>query len=446
MIGAQFLEKARALRPFYFIVVCWGEKYTDFLCNLCIPALLAPGNIPALANRRDGTHNKFLIATTDEDWARMEARPVFRALRAYVEPVKITIPPPPEGLSACIHMGLGHKFATQTAFEARAYAVLLTPDLMVSDGTMAAAQRHAVEGKQVVLTAALRFGEEPLFENLKAIGLPGPDDRLGDRALPLVATGRQFVDAGLKSFHSETLRYRWDVPYFSAFPVACWWPVPGENGIVVHCLSWAPLLVDYDAVVHHDSSMMDNWTIDGDYVYRNFGDSDKIYICQDSDEMMLVSWAPLADREQSLEPRKGMSSRLLGDWLRGVVLYETYYNAVFDPLKRRIFFMPVRWHANDLNGVWRAVEQRSIRILERYLAPSFAGRRQAADRLLNAWIRTRGLLVRGAWFVVYYWRNRGKIIGLIFGALTGDGVARQRVRRGYRYFMHVVFGRPLGND
>ena len=240
-----FLEKARALRPFYFIVVAWGEHFTEYMLNFCIPALLSPNNIPALVNRGK---NKFLVATTDEDWERIQLRPIFQLLKQYVEPVFICIPPCPADAYNHVHMGIGHKLATQMAFEDRAYAAILTPDLIVSDGTLAAAQRHAVNGIQVVLTAALRFGEEPLFENLEKLGIVAINSRFGDEARPLIATGRQLVWAGIRSFHSETLCYEWEAPYFSRFPQAVWWHVPGEDGVIVHSLSWSPLLVDYDAL------------------------------------------------------------------------------------------------------------------------------------------------------------------------------------------------------
>ena len=184
------LEKARSLRPFYFIVVVWGERYTDFLLNFCIASLLSPNNIPALANRG---RNKFLIATTDEDWARMQPSPIFRLLKEYVEPIFIRIPPCPADVSQCVHMGIGHKLATHMAFEDRAYAAVLTPDMMVSDGTFAAAQRHAANGIEVVLVAALRFGEEPLFDNLEKLGLASASSRFGDEGRPLVATVGAFA-------------------------------------------------------------------------------------------------------------------------------------------------------------------------------------------------------------------------------------------------------------
>src|SRR5271156_2449586 len=89
----SFTTKARGLRPFYFIVVVWGECFTDYLLNFCIASLLSPNNIPALLN----SGNKFLIATTDEDWARMQSRPIFQLLKQYIEPVFLRIPPFPAG-------------------------------------------------------------------------------------------------------------------------------------------------------------------------------------------------------------------------------------------------------------------------------------------------------------------------------------------------------------
>ena len=453
-----FLDKAKNLRPFYFIVVCWGEEYINFLFNFCIPSLLAPQNLPVLHNREK---NKFLIATTDEDWKRMQSRHAFQLLKQYAEPVHVPMSACPEGVSSCVHMGIGHKSATQIAFDARAYSVLLTPDLMLSEGTMAAVQRHAVSGIEVVLVAALRFAEEPLFENLESMGIAGRNSTLGDEGRALIATGRQFVSAGIKSFHSETLRYEWDSPYFSTFPVACWWQVPKEDGILLHCLSWAPLLVDYNAIDHHDSSMLDNWTIDGDYVYRNFGLEGKVHVVQDSDEAMLVSWAPLKDREQSLKPVKGYTSKLFGSFLKGLVLNGTYTNNVFDPLKRLIFLLPVYWHSRDLNNNWEPIEQKAISVFDKYLPLPTNSASNLTSRKLNNFgiiysyrravlpvlkghsalvkfsIRFSTSIVNFLRFINYYWSGRSRILLVIYAAIKGDEVAREKFMRHFKYFLGI---------
>src|SRR5881227_3035589 len=76
-------------RPFYFIIVLWGERFRNYFLDLCLPTLLSPGNLPALRTR---ARSKFLICTRPEDWAVLQNTPVFQLLQQYVEPVYIEIP------------------------------------------------------------------------------------------------------------------------------------------------------------------------------------------------------------------------------------------------------------------------------------------------------------------------------------------------------------------
>lgn len=353
---------AASLRPFYFMVVVWGERYCDFLLRYCLASLLSPNNVPALKNHG----NKLLIATTKEDRLRLEGRPMLQKFARYCEVEFIDIPPCPPEISACIHMGIGHKKLTQLAFENRAYGVVLTPDMMNSDGTVAAMQMRALEGYEVMLTVALRFAEEPLFDHLRKIGVfPAQESNVDP--LPIVATGRQLAWAGLRSFHSETLCYEWEQPYFAEIPSAVWWRVPEEDGIVVHSLSWAPMLVDYGAIERHDSSVMDEWTIDGDYIHKNFGVKGKVYVVQDSDELMQVSWAPLEDRRQELKPNPAYTPGLMGEWAKGRAFHKSLNGPMFDPLKRELFIKPVYWHGGKLRmGRWLSISAKAQRTLRIY--------------------------------------------------------------------------------
>lgn len=418
-----FHKKARALRPFYFIVVVWGRRYTDFLCNFCIPSLLSPNNLPALLN----SGNKFLIATTDEDWARIQASPILNLLRQYVEPVFIRIPPYREGVHAVFHMGVGHKIATHMAFEDRAYGTILTPDLMVSDGTVAALQRHAADGVELVWTPALRFGEEPFFEHLKQLDVASIDSRFGDEGRPLIATGRKLVWAGIHSFHSEVLCCEWEKPFFPRFQIAAWWRVPDENGIILHALSWSPLLIDYDAIEHHDTSTLDNATFDADYIHRNLGLRAKLHVVQDSDEIMLASWAPLADRAVPLEVIPEYANPLSGPWEKGLLLHETLLGPACDPLKREVFIKPVYWHTDDVDPKkWGAVEKKALNVIRKYgLRETLSGHVTAfIARLLKGWRYLREVLR-------YYWGVRQQISNLVIQALKGDPLARERVKHGF---------------
>src|SRR5205814_8598725 len=107
---------------------------------------------------------------------------------------------------------------------------------------------------------------------------------------------------------------------------------------------------------------------DGDYVYRNFGVDGKIHVVRDSDEVMLISWAPLSDREQRLEPtQREYTYRFIGEWIKGGVFNTALSNPIFDPLKKQIFPMPVYWHARDINRrKWNSVESKAISIIRKY--------------------------------------------------------------------------------
>ena len=279
-------------RAFYFIVVLWGERFRNYFLDFCLASVLSPGNIPALQTSRS---SKFLIATQPEDWAAIRDTVMFRLLDRYVEPIYIEIPPCPPDRSGYQHMSIGHRLACEMAHRDEAYAVILTPDCMLSDGSVARLQELARGGTQLVLTAALRFGEEPFLAHLQEGGLL-PNDKRGDSGTPLVITGAQMVHAAVNGFHSETLAYEWDAPGIMAISPAAWWRVPGEDGILLHSLSWAPLLLDYGAVGDHDTSTFDQWTLDGDYLYNNTQSMKHVHVVQDSDELFLASWGPLAER------------------------------------------------------------------------------------------------------------------------------------------------------
>lgn len=360
------------VKPFYFIVVLWGERYLNYFLDYCVPSLLAPDNIPVLRTER---RSKFLVVTVPEDWVIIESTPIFRKLKQHVDPVHIEIPPCPAGRSGCEHMSLGHKLACKMAYRDQALGLVLTPDSMVSNGTIARLQDLAREGVELVVAAALRFGEEPFFEHLTHMGAI-PKRRCRESAQPLIISGRQMAHAAVNAFHPETLSYEWNGPYLFPIVPAAWWRVPDEDGVVLHCLSWAPLLLDYSAVAHHDTSTLDHWTIDGDYLFRNLGNSKRVHVVQDSDEMFLASWTPLDENASVFQPVEFFRTpfgRRLHHLLRGLQFRVSFYSTVFDNFKRNIFFLPVRWHGRPINAKWSIVEKQAMRSIRKAVAPPAKG-------------------------------------------------------------------------
>ena len=419
-------------RPFYFIIVLWGERFRDYFLEFCLPSLLAPGNLPSLSTK---TPSKFLIVTRPDDWEALQAAPIFKKLGQHLEPVYIEIPACPPGRSGCQHMGVGHRMACEMAHRDQAYAAVVTPDCMLSDGSVARLQELARSGAQLVVTAALRFGEEPFLAHLQNEGVLPPESR-ANSGLPLVISGRQMSYAAVNGFHSETLTYEWDAPGLKVISPAAWWRVPGEDGIVLHSLSWAPLLLDYSAVADHDTSTFDQWTLDGDYLYNNAKSIKKIHVVQDSDELFLASWGPLDER-----PTK--KTRFPFDkFLAGHFFKQSFHSGFFDPLKRELFFLPVRWHAKPLNEKWAAVEQHAMVELLRYVKPpddpdSFEAQRDRGGlQRLAVEIKNLPLLLIRT--LAYLWIFRDRIAFSLRRMLRGDRDAFRRVAWFIRSFL---FGR-----
>lgn len=339
------------MRPFYFFVVVWGDTFIKYMTDYCVPSLLAPNNLPALPKN---PNNKFIFCTTKDDWRKLQENVNFQNLANYIQPCFIEISLPPAGVSSCEHMGIGHKLATNMCFNDKAYGIALTPDLILSDGTIKNVAQHALNGKQIVYCAALRFEEEGIFAGLKALNLPQP----------LTVTGRQLVQIGVKAFHSQTLTYNFNSIIFAPNSPAAYWHVPSDGGVLVHSLSWCPLLLDYSVVEQHDTKALEEWTMDGDYVYKNFSNAEQIHLCQDSDEMMLISWAPKNYGPASLRPSL---LRILfypfKNFINKAFLRIALCNDLYDPMKVAIFKQPVYWHINDLSSEWDTLEAKIAHIV-----------------------------------------------------------------------------------
>ena len=99
-----------------------------------------------------------------------------------------------------------------------------------------------------------------------------------------------------------------------------------------------------------------------------------------------------------------------------------FHGPVFDPLKRKMFFHPLRWHANPINSRWRPVERRSRRILRFCL-----GDGTRPESLLTRYLSLARYLDR------FYLR-----IHQLLRWLRIDGVTpRYSIQAGARYFIQA---------
>jgi hypothetical protein len=346
------------LRPYYFVLVVWGERYRNYFLEYCLPTLLAPGNIPAVARRRP---TKYLMATTREDWEAMRCTAIFRAMQEHTEPVFLELP---DGSNRPYWLQniVGHKLCCERVFQDRAYRIFTGPDAVFSDGSFARLDELAAGGCEVVLKLSVPTVEKRAF--FQALGELGmlPEKSARDSGKPLVYSGRQIAAAALRSMHDMAIVNEWDAPHFCGYASAPWWQVPGESGIVAAGLFWDVLLIDYAAVTSNDLSVLDNRGWDGDYNMRTIGHLETMYLVRNTDEFNAVSWNSL--------PGPPLARQPLGALGKAATFRKSYWGDAFNDFHRQFIVLPTRIHAGPINEKkWSAVETRALRTLLTWLDP-----------------------------------------------------------------------------
>ena len=334
------------MRPLYFINVFWGEEFTDYFVDLALRSLLFPGNLPEVRNKAD---SRLVICTTAEDRARLERIPAF-ARAAGIVPVKwVPLAAPAAQGRKYLAMSAAHQQAAELTYKRGAIGVFVTPDAMFSDGSVRTLEKKIGEGCVCLLAPALRIGLEPFLAGLQR----HQGYVRGDPDSPPVLTGRDLARLALDAMHPETARYDWDSPCYSHFPVSTYLWNRAHDGILLHTFSWSPCLLDYAALARHDGSTFDQWTLDGDYVFRNFGRSKAVQVVTDSDDLLYVGFTSIHERPE----------RMLRNRAKAASLGLLANSAIMDPLKRDLFRQAARIHSGGIDADWPALERRSGEIV-----------------------------------------------------------------------------------
>ena len=332
-------------KPIYFYNVFWGKVHRESFLRECASSLLAPNNLPIL---KKNPNNRYIIATTQEDWKSIMNDEIFIQLNQYIQTQFVEMPTDEKTKlnSPLLYMSAGHRLLTEIMFNKQVWGVQTTPDSIFNNGFVEYITKQIEQGKMLALCPVSRFEKEGVNSALNA-----GNWRQGS---VLNLPSRDAVRIGLDNMHSECLAANFDCNYFWGSPVYTWWKVAGEKGLIMHSMSWSPILMPYFALQHHDDSSLQQWTIDGNYVYSNFyRHKDKIAIADDSDDAFILSvspkgQAPVPNNKQGIL----FSSRIVKC---GLIRRLYFDDKVIDELKREIYLRPIKWHSGSINDqAWKA--------------------------------------------------------------------------------------------
>ena len=326
----------RGPSQFQLVLQVWGESYTRSLTDIALPALLAEGNIPALAASRP---TRLKLFTTDADMRRISDAPSFKRLQAHVTVDYSSLDGVPAGDKYAAMTAIQRGIVTESV-EHDAALVWILPDTIWSDGSLKTVARAADAGKRGVMHAGIRVS--------KSTALRAATDLIGGQSVVSVDP-HTLVRVALDHMHPYYRAFFWDARPFNRNPVNIYWRV-GDDGMLMRGFHLHPLMIYPAHRVETFSS-----TFDDDLPLLACDDPSDFYVVSDSDEAFEID---LAEDDWCAEfpsmPRHPSASYLAA-WAFGST---NRHHRAF--LNTRI-----RIHAVRLDERWDAAANESDRVVRR---------------------------------------------------------------------------------
>jgi hypothetical protein len=157
----------RTSLPTRVIGYAWGDTYVDELLNLALPALLAPGNLPAVAAQ---VPCELVLVSEERLFAKIAGHPAVREAQKLC-PVRLV------GLDDLItrsdKYGMALTYALHRAFAdlgpamTDAWLIFFNADFILADGSLRKLLGHLMRGERIVASPSYCTVKEDLIPNLK---------------------------------------------------------------------------------------------------------------------------------------------------------------------------------------------------------------------------------------------------------------------------------------
>ncbi len=153
--------------PVRMISYAWGESYVDDLLNFTIPALLAPGNLPAIAQE---VRSELVLVSEERLFERITNHPVIKEVRNFC-PVRLV------GLDDLVtrsdKYGMALTFALHRAFAdlgpamTEHWLIFFNADFILADGSLWSLLNHLRNGERIVASPSYCTVKERVIPELK---------------------------------------------------------------------------------------------------------------------------------------------------------------------------------------------------------------------------------------------------------------------------------------
>ena len=167
--GSDLRRQMSSRQRVRLISMAWGESYIGELFNYALPALLAPGNLPALVEEFDCE----VVLITEEAWfGQLRQHQSYRRIAEYCP---IELRPVDEFVHRADAYGMALTFALFRGFEELGpamldtYLVFFNTDFIMADGSLRSVARKIREGERLMLSPSYCVVLEEVMPQLAAL-------------------------------------------------------------------------------------------------------------------------------------------------------------------------------------------------------------------------------------------------------------------------------------
>jgi hypothetical protein len=280
----------------------WGSAYLRQCLDICIPSLLAPGNLPALAAALPTT---FVLSTRGRDMPWVRAHPAWRALAALCEARLDDIDPLLSQASSVV-LTLAYARAIRAAAAAARDTgfVFLVADYVMADGALLHVMQRLRDGADAILAGNFQIALE------SARGLRAAARSEDGEALSIAP--RALVRLGLASLHPATRACiaDGDTPTHDAHANRVFWRVGSGTLLgrfyLLHMVAIRPQTLDVTIAAPCDYSFV-----------PEFCPAGRVETITDSDEYLVAELLPAAAGPRGVRPgalAPATLARSLAEW------------------------------------------------------------------------------------------------------------------------------------
>jgi hypothetical protein len=317
---------------FHFTTCVWGDWHRKIFVEIMLGTLLSSENLPVFTK-----FNKvvYRISTTQKDREWMDEQPNIQKLKQFVTLEYINTPG--EDYPTIQYHVEWYHMAIQEAKNANAICAFFPPDVVWSNCSLANLNRIMQKGYLAIAAPYLRVISETLIPELL--------NKIEITKDALEISPAQLIQLGIRHIHPLTAsvlnRCEHGRPSLEML-----WPVP-EGGLLLRhfvreLFAFDPNKIEISHLWYAQGGCKEN----------------EIYLVQDSDEIMMLSLAPLRKDVNLFLPHHEVNPDDLAKMSRHP-LNDTIYNPFF-------LSKPVRLRLNKgSEEIWRRVEEESTHTVER---------------------------------------------------------------------------------